>query len=65
MLCLLHVSLKKYLFSLLPIGTYLLITHISIASFLWDICKQWRLRSDAASAEAASVEGLHCFLTER
>ena len=39
----------------------LLLTHISLASLLWDLGKQCRPRSDAA--ERASYQGLHCLLT--
>ena len=35
-----------------------ILTHISLASFLWDISKQCRSRSEAAEC------GLHCLLTE-
>ena len=34
---------------------------MSLASFLWDIGKLWRPRSDD---NAASDQGLHCLLTE-
>ena len=34
-------------------------THISLASLLWDLDKQYRPRSDAA----ASDQGLHCLHT--
>ena len=38
------------------------LTHISLVSFLWDIGKQCRPRSDATSV--ASDQGLPCLLTE-
>ena len=37
------------------------LTHVSLASFLWDIGKLCRPRSDD---NAASDQGLHCLLTE-
>ena len=37
-----------------------IITYISLSSFLWDIGKQHRPRSE----NAASDQGLHCLLTE-
>ena len=39
---------------------FILLTHISLASFLWDIGKQCKTRSDAA----ASDQILHCLLTD-
>ena len=41
---------------------FLWLTHISLASFLWDVDKQWKARTDAAECE--SDQGLHCLLTE-
>ena len=38
------------------------LTHISLASFLWDIGKQCKTRSDAQNAAPDQV--LHCLLTE-
>ena len=35
-----------------------MLTHINLASHFWDIGKQYRPRSDAASDQ-----GLHCLLT--
>ena len=39
-----------------------LLAHISLAAFLWDICKQ--CKQDQAPQDAASDQGLHCLLTE-
>ena len=41
---------------------YILLAHISLASFLWDIGKQYKTRSDAANT--ASDQVVHCLLTQ-
>ena len=41
-----------------------ILTHISLGSFIWDISKQCRTRSDATFCGEASDQVLHCLLTE-
>ena len=41
----------------------LILTHISLASFLWDKGKQCKPRSEATKHDAD--QGLHCLLTEK
>ena len=41
-------------FSMLPVKKMLSLTHISLASFLWDIGKQYSPRSDTAKRSILS-----------
>ena len=53
----------QYIFALCALKVCNLLTHISLASFLWDIGnKQWRPLQTPQNA--ASDQGLHCLLTE-
>ena len=62
-----HSPLKRQVCSLIRVLSALLsrsskLTHISLASFLWDIGKECRPRPDAQNM--ASDQGLHCLLTK-